>query len=158
MKSPKALSKSEALAKAQRFCAYQERCHSELRGKLLDWGVYGDTLEEILADLIAEGFLNEERFACTFARGKFRIKGWGRIRIERELRMRQVSDYCIRKAMQEIPDDEYKQALEQQMRKKAAESAGADPFQLKAKLLRHASQRGFETELAWEILDRLELE
>lgn len=152
------LTPAEALAKAQRYCAYQERCHSEMRGKLLNWGVYGDTLEEVLAALIAEGFLNEERFACTFARGKFRIKGWGRLRIERELRMRQVSDYCIRKAMQEIPDEEYRQSLEQQLRKKAAEHAGLDAFQLKTKLLRHAAQRGFETELSWEVLECLDLE
>ncbi len=155
MNRQKPLGKAEALSKAQRYCAYQERCHSEMRGKLLDWGVYGDTLEEILAELIAEGFLNEERFACTFARGKFRIKGWGRLRIERELRMRQVSDYCIRKAMLETPEEEYRQSLEQQLRKKAAEYVGLDAFQLKTKLLRHAAQRGFETEIAWEILEKL---
>ncbi len=70
-------SKAEAWVKIQRFCAYQDRCHSEVRSKLLDMGVYGDTLEELMADLITERFLDEERFARSFAGGKFRIKHWG---------------------------------------------------------------------------------
>lgn len=71
------LSKEEALAKMQRHCAYQDRCHQEVRGQLLDMGLYGGWLEEIMVQLIEENFLNEERFA----RGKFRIKHWGRNRI-----------------------------------------------------------------------------
>jgi regulatory protein len=155
--SQKYYTPDEALAKAQRYCAYQERCHSELRSKLIEWGVYGDVLEAILAELVTEGFLNEERYACTFARGKFRIKSWGRNRIRQELRNRQVSDYCIRKAMQEIPEEEYRETLTALLQRKAAETAGLHPYEQKAKLLRFAAQRGFEQELIWEVLPLLDL-
>lgn len=155
--SPKLHTPEEALAKAQRYCAYQERCHSELRSKLVEWGVYGDVLEAILAELISDGFLNEERYACTFARGKFRIKSWGRNRITQELRRRQVSDYCIRKAMQEIPEEEYRETLTVLLQRKVAETAGLDSYEQKAKLLRYAVQRGFEQELVWEVLPSLDI-
>ena len=95
------VSKEEALAKMQRYCAYQERCHEEVRSKLLNMGVYSDWREEIIVQLIEENFLNEERFARSFARGKFRIKQWGRNRIRQELKKRKISDYCVRKAMEE---------------------------------------------------------
>jgi regulatory protein len=72
------VSKEDALKKLQRYCAYQDRCHQEARRKLLDLGIYGDDLEEIISELISDNFLNEERFARSFARGKFRIKGWGK--------------------------------------------------------------------------------
>ncbi len=159
MKSPtsKDITLVEALAKAQRYCALQERCHSEMRSKLLEWGVRGDTLEQVLAELIAEGFLNEERYACAFARGKFRIKGWGRNRIEQELRLRRVSDYCIRKALAEIEDGEYRDTLEKLLRKKAADTRAGSAFELQTKLLRYAVARGFETELVFECLHHLQL-
>ncbi|MBX2927274.1 MAG: RecX family transcriptional regulator [Saprospiraceae bacterium] len=155
--SQKYYTPDEALAKAQRYCAYQERCHSELRSKLIEWGVYGDVLEAILAELVTEGFLNEERYACTFARGKFRIKNWGRNRITQELRQRKVSDYCIRKAMQEIPEEEYRETLIAVLQRKAAEIAGLDSYEQKARLLRYALQRGFEQELVWEVLPSLDM-
>ena len=94
------VSKEEALAKIQRYCAYQDRCHQEVRTRLLDMGVYADWLEEIIVQLIEENFLNEERFARSFARGKFRIKQWGRNRIRQELKKRNISAYCIRMAME----------------------------------------------------------
>lgn len=145
--APKYLTLDEALAKARRYCAFQERCHSEMRSKLIEWGVYGDRLEEVMADLISENFLNEERFACTFARGKFRMKSWGRNRIVQELRARRVSDYCIRKGLQEIEEAEYEAELERLLRKKQEELSEPDAFQRKAKLMRFALQRGFEQEL-----------
>ena len=100
------VSKEEALAKIQRYCAYQVRCHQEVRTRLLDMGVYADWLEEIIVQLIEENFLNEERFARSFARGKFRIKQWGRNRIRQELKKRNISAYCIRMAMEEIEEQD----------------------------------------------------
>ena len=111
-------SKAEALSKLQGYCAYQDRCHQEVRSKLLDLGIYGNDLEEIMADLIQENFLNEERYARSFARGKFRIKKWGRNRIRRELKMRDISDYCLRKAMAEIEEEEYLKTLRKVLEKK----------------------------------------
>jgi regulatory protein len=99
--------KDNALANARRYCVYQERCHSEVRNKLLSHGLHGDFLEEIISCLIEEDYLNEERFAIQYAGGKHRIKGWGRHKIEMELRKKQVSAYSIRVALQSIGQDDY---------------------------------------------------
>lgn len=154
-KQKKWLSKTEALAKLQAYCAYQDRCHKEVRSKLLDLGIYGDDLEEIIADLIEENFLNEERFARSFARGKFRIKQWGKIRIKRELKQRDISDYCIRKAMEEIEEEDYQKTLESILLKKNARLNAPNLYTRKAKLAKYAMSRGFEHNLIWEILNRI---
>lgn len=149
------VSKEEALAKIQRYCAYQDRCHQEVRSKLLNMGVYGDWLEEIMVLLIEENFLNEERFARSFARGKFRMKQWGRNRIRKELRQRNISDYCIRKAMEEIEEQDYQDTLKAVLLKKAGSLKEEDAFKMKNKLARHALGRGFEPDLAWQLIERL---
>ena len=133
------VSREEALAKMQRYCAYQDRCHKEVRNKLLEMKVYGDWLEEIIVELIEDNFLNEERFACSFARGKFRIKQWGRSRIRQELKQRNISAYCIRKAMEEIDEQEYLNTLKTVMQKKSASLKEENPFKRKNKTgsLRH---------------------
>lgn len=137
----------------QRYCAYQDRCHQEVRSKLLSLGIFGDDLEAIMAGLIAENYLNEERFARSFARGKFRLKGWGRLRIERELRQRQIGAYCLRKALAEIDEHEYRQTLEDLIGRKAASSTAEDAFQQRGKIAQFAIRRGFEPELVWAILE-----
>lgn len=155
-KPVKRIGPEEALLKAQQYCAWQERCHSEVRYKLLEWGIFGDTLEEIIAALITEDFLNESRFARAFARGKFRLKGWGKIRITQELRQRKISNNCIREAFMEIDDSEYASALSAILQRKAAEITADSPFEKKQKLMRFALQRGFEPELIREILQKPE--
>ena len=98
------LTKEEALQKLKHFCAYQERCHNEVKDKLYRLGVWKKDQDEIISTLIEEGYLNEERFAIAFAGGKWRIKHWGRLKISKELHHRQVSEYCITKALKQIPD------------------------------------------------------
>lgn len=151
------VSKEEALAKMQRYCAYQERCHEEVRSKLLNMGVYSDWREEIIVQLIEENFLNEERFARSFARGKFRIKQWGRNRIRQELKKRKISDYCVRKAMEEIEEADYRSTLETALVKKNISLDEEDAYQRKAKLARYAVSRGFESELAWQLINDMDL-
>ncbi len=155
-KPVKRIGPEEALLKAQQYCAWQERCHSEVRYKLLEWGIFGDTLEEIIAALITEDFLNESRFARAYARGKFRLKGWGKIRITQELRQRKISSNCIREAFMEIDDSEYVSALSAILQRKAAEITADSPFEKQQKLMRFALQRGFESELIREILQKPE--
>lgn len=127
-----------------------------MRSKLLEWGVYGDRLEQILADLISERFLDEERFARSFARGRFRIKQWGRQRITSELKQRQVSAYCIRKAMTEIPEEEYLPALRDLLQNYLAASREEDAYQRRQKAAAYAMRRGWESAHIWEILRELE--
>lgn len=103
--------KEQALQKLKHYCAYQERCHKEVRDKLYSLGQWRDEVDEITAQLIEEGYLNEERFAIQFAGGRFRLKQWGRKKIEMALKEKQVSAYCIKKAMKQIDDDDYSATL-----------------------------------------------
>ena len=106
------LSVDQALPKIRHYCSYQERCHQEVKEKLYGYGLRKNDVELVISQLIEGDYLNEERFACQFAGGKFRMKSWGRVRIQNELKQRQISDYCIRKALKEIIEDDYRSALE----------------------------------------------
>ncbi len=154
-KGSKYISQDEALRRMQRYCAYQERSHKEVRSKLLNLGIYGDSLEEIMAQLITDNFLNEERFARAYARGKFHMKQWGRRRILQELKFRDISDYCIRKAMEEIPEKDYLETLEEIIRKKNNKLAKTEDFVRRNKIAQYAISRGYEPDLVWELVDRL---
>lgn len=153
----KYLSYTEALLKAQRYCVYQDRCHQEMRFKLVQWMVYGDDLENILADLVQEGFLDELRFARSFARGKFRMKQWGRLRIVGELKKREISEYCIRAGLAEIDEEDYRQTLRELLAKKSAQlDAGFTAFERRQLLIRHGMTKGFESELVKRLAGELE--
>lgn len=153
----KYVSKDSAIKKLEHYCAYQDRCHKEVRQKLKDLGIYGDDLEDIIVHLIQEKFLDEERFAKSFAGGKFRIKQWGRVRILRELKMRNISAYCIKKAMLEIPDEDYINTLESILIKKNKLLRESNSFKRNGKLAQYAVGRGFESYLIWESLKKLKL-
>lgn len=151
-KPKKKLTPAQALIRAQLACAYQERCHQEMRNKLYEWGLYPDAVENILANLITENFLNEERFAKAYAGGKFRIKKWGRIKIKIELRKRKLSDYCIKKGMLEIDDKDYIKTLKQIIAKKSKEVKGGSLQVRNYKIAQYAASRGFEQDLIWDII------
>ncbi len=140
---------NEALTKLQRFCASRDRCHSEVRTKLISLKVYGDDLEEIISQLITDGFLNEERFAKSYARGKFRISRWGRTKILYGLRSKKVADYCIQKGLQEIDEEEYIAVLDDLIGKKLK---GESSFEAKRKVVASLQGKGFEQGL---ILERM---
>lgn len=146
-------SKQQALQKIKKFCAYQDRCHSEVRSRLLSYRIFGDSLEEIIAELVREDYLNEERFSRSFVRGKFRMKGWGRNKILRELKTRGISDYCIKKGMTEIDENEYQDTLAHLMGKHAYSNLrGKDGNIVRKKLYEFAVRRGFESEIVLEII------
>lgn len=147
----KKLTPNQAIIKAQMTCAYQERCQQEMRDKLYEWGLHSNDVENIIANLITDNFLNEERFAKTFAGGKFRIKKWGRVKIKIELKKRKISDYCIRKAIEEIDDKAYMKALEDVITKKLKGLKGKQHIK-NYKVAQYAISRGFESDLVWESL------
>jgi regulatory protein len=155
-KPKKKLTPSQALIKAQLSCAYQERCQQEMRDKLYEWGLYSDAVENIIVDLINNNFLNEERFAKTYAGGKFRIKKWGRIKIKIELKKRNISEYCINKAMQEIPDKEYITTIKQLIAKKSKEIKGVKLQVRNYKVAQHVIYKGFEGNLVWGEIKEME--
>jgi len=108
----KTLTKEQAYQKLKHYCAYQDRCHSEVKSKAYLLGMRKDDVEELTSKLIEEGCLQEERFARLFAGGKFRMKQWGRNKIRSELRKKQVSIHCITAALDEIDEHKYKQTLQ----------------------------------------------
>ena len=130
------------------------RCHKEVRYKLIEHAIYGDLFEEIISDLISNNFLNEERFARTFARGKFRMKQWGRNKIKQELKLRDVSVYSIKAAMTEIDGDEYISVLSHLIAKKERTTTFKNQFDKKKKLTDYALSKGYEYELIAEIIGK----
>ena len=152
--SKKISSPAEALGRMRRYCAYQERSHNEVRTKLLALGMRGIDLENVMAKLIEEGFLNEERYALAFAGGKFRIKNWGRTKIEQHLKAKGISDYLINKAMKEIGEGDYRKSLQQLLKKKAGSIKDPNVFSRKQKLSNFLIRKGYEPELVWEEVKR----
>jgi regulatory protein len=149
---PLRLSIQEARPKIEYYCAYQERCHKEVTDKLYGYGLNTDEVRELLTHLVKAGFLNEERFARAFAGGKFRQKNWGKNKIIRELKLRGISEYCIKKAMSEIADDDYEDSLKQVAEKYLATHKGGPVWQLKQKALKHLVAKGYEYEECHKIL------
>jgi regulatory protein len=113
MKSECKYSFLEAKAKLEALCAYQERCQFEIDQKLKLWGFFLEERQQLIADLISNRFLDEERFASAYVSGKFRIKKWGRIKIKSYLAQKHISNYSIQKALKEIDGEEYWQTLVQ---------------------------------------------
>lgn len=145
----------EAKAKAMAYCAYQERSQQQLRDKLYEYGLTPDEVENLIAELISDNFINEERFAKAYAGGKFRIKKWGRTKIRQGLKLHKISDYCQRKGMAEIDPDDYYNTLKELISKKEAGLKEKDPFALKTKLARYAINKGYEQDLVWDAINEI---
>lgn len=153
---PKKLTPLQALPKLKQYCAYQERCHSEVKEKLYTYGVYNNDAEEIISKLIEEDYLNEERFAIHFASGRFRIKQWGKVKIKYELKQKQVSDYCIKTALKNIDIDEYEKLLQKLSEQKLKTlKSEKNIFIKKRKLQDFLLQRGFENDLVRETIKKI---
>ena len=144
--------KREYLIKAASFCAYQERTQREVRERLAKWDVKDDDAEEVIAELIVQNYLNEERFARTFAGGKFRVKQWGKLKIKFELKMRGLSEYNIRAGLSEIDLEDYYTTIKELIKKKSFELRNDNPLARKQKIARFLVGKGFESNLIWEIL------
>jgi regulatory protein len=144
---------SDAFAKICRYCAYQERAHGEVKNKLFEYGLPPATVDEILAHLIIEGFLNEERYAKAFAGGKFRIMKWGRLKIQRELESSGVSPRNIASGLEEIDPSEYSRSLFSLIKKKSSQVMDENIFTRKNKIARFVIGKGYEPELVWETVN-----
>lgn len=144
-----------ALAKLQRYCAYQERCHADVKEKLYGFGLAPLEVENIIVHLIEENYLNEERFAILYAGGHFRTKKWGRLKILRGLKEKRISEYCIKKAMREIDMDDYAATLLKLAATKWELLRGNGPVQRKTKCWNYLIQKGYEPNLVGEVLSGL---
>lgn len=145
----------EATLKLMQFCAYRDRSQKEVEDKLLEMRMIPAAREEIVMKLMQEGFLNEERFARSFVRGKFRIKKWGRIRIKQELKLKDISAPIIRLAMEEIDDKKYYSTLCDLAEKKLNLLKEPNHFKLRKKLSDHLLRKGYEANLVYEVTSNL---
>jgi len=135
------------------YCKYQERCHAEVRNKLYELGFTTPEVEQQISGLIETGVLNEERFARAYAGGKFRIKQWGREKIKQQLKLRKITDYCIKKAITEIDGDEYEKTIRKLAEKKIQEIKGdKSALSRKGKLYRYLVQKGYERDIIVQIM------
>jgi regulatory protein len=154
----KQLSPEQATVKIRHYCAFQERTHQEVKVKLSSYGISWSDANQILSSLIEEGFLNEERFAKAFVGGKFRMKGWGRKKIEMELKKRQVSSYSIQKAMrEEIDPVAYEASLMKQAEKKwnALKGPGNTIYVKQSKVRQYMLSKGFENNIITKAIQAL---
>ncbi len=151
---PLLLSKLQIIAKVESYCAYQERSTYEVKGKLQQWNLSPEEIEDILTHLIQQNFLNEARFAEAYTLGKFRINGWGKLKIRYELRLKQVSPELIKQSLQKIDDSDYIHKLEHLIEKKSSVLIERDPYKRRYKLMQYASTKGFEQELIADLLKK----
>lgn len=148
----------EAILKIEHYCAYQERCHEEVEQKLRTMKMDSEEIDQIIAHLINDNFLNEERFACSFARGKHRIKHWGKIRITNELKFRGINQTLINIALKEISPEEYHDTFEVLANRYWESIQETNSLKKKKKFCDYMLRRGFESNLVYEKARELELE
>ena len=146
-----------AREKIQAYCAYQERCHMEVRMKLKSWGLIQEAIDLLIVELIQFNFLNEERYAGSFARGKFRIKKWGKIKIRMALKKRDINFKCIDLSMLEIDDKTYFNTLKELLQKKNETVKETNSYKRKMKLTSYLVSRGYEYDLINDALVELKL-
>lgn len=156
MQFKKYVTEEDALKKIKHYCAYQERCHSEVKEKLYSFGLYKQQVENILSKLIEDNYLNEERFAIAFAGGKFRMKHWGRKKIEYELRQKQVSTFCIKLALKAIDEKDYHSSLLKLATAKWNSVSDEVVYARVAKTYAYLLQKGYESSLIQQQLKQLQ--
>lgn len=140
----------QATRRLEHYCAYQDRCHKEVVAKLRSMGMIPLAIDTIIAHLIAHRFLNEERFAKSYARGKFQIKKWGKNRIIRELKAREISRFNIQTALKEIPDSDYYETFDRLAQKKVEQITETSLLKAKKKLVAYLLYRGWEPQMVYE--------
>ena len=150
------VSPEQAKFKIKQYCAYQERCHAEVKDKLYSFGLHRKEVDEILAGLIVENYLNEERFAIAYAGGKFRINDWGKNKIKQSLKQKQVGDYCIKKALKEIDTANYIKTFEKLAEQKIKTlKSEKNILSKKRKLQNFLLQKGYEMSLISEAVKKI---
>lgn len=139
--------------KLEHYCAYQDRCHQEVIQKMFDLKVPYEDKDEIIVHLIEHNFLNEERFAKSFARGKHNIKKWGRIRIIRELELRKISGYNLKTALKELDDNDYLSVFDEISEKKWHSTLENNLLKKKKKVGDYLFRLGYEKELIYDFIN-----
>ena len=155
MKNQKSYTVEEATKAMEHYCAYQERCHKEIEQKLYDLNMIPEAQEFIILHLLQHNFLNEERYAKAFVRGKFSIKNWGRIKIISELKFKNISSYNIKSGLKEIDEKDYIKTLQSLAEKKLRLIKESNSFKKKNKLSSYLISKGFETSLVYKVTNSI---
>ncbi|MGV3461478.1 MAG: regulatory protein RecX [Flavobacterium sp.] len=155
METKKTYTVDEAKSKLEAYCAYQERCHEEVEKKLRNMGMIPQAAEVIIAHLIENNYLNEERFARAFARGKHRMKFWGRVRITHELKARGISKFNIAAALEEIDEEEYLELFDALAEKQWQTTPERNLLRKKKKITDFLLRKGFESNLVYDKITEL---
>ena len=145
---------SSVKKKIEHYCAYQERCHLEVTNKLNKLGIFGDELDEYVCYLIDENFLSETRFSEAYVRGKFNNNNWGKVKISRELKLRNISDWNISNALSQINSEDYNNKL-RKLCLKLVNLSDKPEFELKNKVVKNLSYKGWEVDLVIKTLNQL---
>lgn len=143
------------LPKARNYCARQERCQQEVRDKLYAWEVPAREIEPIISQLIGEGFLNEARFAEHFAVSKSRQKGWGPRKIEVALKLKRISEPCIRAALKAIDKEEQSDQLRKLVAKRWEKEKEPNGFLKRQKVMAYFLRKGFQVAEVAKAMDGL---
>tara|TARA_B100001175_G_scaffold134942_1_gene114728 strand:+ start:2397 stop:2870 length:474 start_codon:yes stop_codon:yes gene_type:complete len=151
----KSYSVQQALNKLKKYCTYQDRCHKEVELKLKEMRIIIEASNQIIITLVQENYLNEERFAISFVRGKFKIKKWGKQRLILELKRRNISKYLINKAIKQISDQEYKTTFERLAKRKAESITAGTNITKKKKLADYLLYRGWESPMVYDKVNQL---
>jgi regulatory protein len=141
--------------KIENYCVYQDRCHKEVEQKMAEYNLISEAKELILLSLMKDDFLNEERFSKSFARGKFRIKNWGKQRIVRELKFRDISAYNIKTALKEIEEEEYIKTIYSITENRNNVISEPNIYKRKKKLVDFLMRKGFENELIFKTVNEI---
>jgi len=150
MQTKKTYTVQEATKKLEHYCAYQERCHQEVRRKLKSMHMIPEAIDVIIVHLLQHNFLNETRFAKTYVSGKFRIKAWGRRRLTAELQQKDISKVNINQALAEIEESEYIEVFNNLAEKKANSITETNKYKKKQKIIDYLLYRGWESHLVYE--------
>lgn len=145
----------QAWPKIKHFCSYRERCHWEVREKLFGMSLAKNDVDVILARLIEEGYLNEERFAIQFAGGHFRQKKWGKVKIVYELRQKRVSEVNIKKALKELQGEDFAGVLEKLATAKWKILKGEQYLNRQAKTIAYLARKGYEMPAIIEVIKKI---
>ena len=156
-KKKKVYTVDEIKRKIEQYCVYQDRCHKEVEQKMREYNLIPEARELILLSLMKDNFLNEERFSKSFARGKFRIKSWGKQRIVRELKFKDISAYNIKTALKEIDEKEYLKTIYSITENRNAVISESNIYKRKQKLIGFLMRKGFENELVYKVVNEVVL-
>jgi len=141
--------------KTASFCAYRERSLKEVKEKLFTLGLPDEKSEKLIKELAKEGFVDEERFARSYSRGKFRMKRWGKLKIIAGLKQHEISLDHIRTGLIEINNDEYLNTVKYLITNKLTDIKDKDTYTLKNKLARYLSSKGFESDIVWDSINKI---